>query len=469
MPVPHRRGVAAFVIALLVAIGSNGCGDDTTPAPPDDGQYGSVLNAEEFANAPQALPVAALREPPEAIPLPAVVTLTNLPRIAKQGTATALGSPGTCEAQSFGYGLGTYTAARAPDGSVKWNAMDPGNEVSSAFQFALAVNNGFATCPKGGLATPYLSRLASYGSPSTAEVPYEPSCAYFAGIDLAKAYPNESRLRIGSFATFQIENAPASRARIQEYLANQQAVAFSGPVYQGYGSTNGPPLVDGYFYATNLPTSGGHGQLLVGYDDTKGAPGLATGMFLVQNSFGMGWPGSDSKAPERGQIYWAYEALLRTQKLAAVAYPYDPSPPSGTLLTASDPKAPVAAVRRAFQWAPASGGPVWLVVLHHIAQPVRMTAVALKEPAPGTDTATGKYGQYLSNGYTYLRRTDGKAFLPGAYQIKYQAQMLDGTAVSYSGTITVGSSAPVSVATAGMAAAEGKLFDTVGQAALITP
>lgn len=453
---------------LLILLAIPGCGDDVTPAPVDSGEYGSVGNADEFANAAGALPVAALLQPPEPLALPLNVMLKNLPAIATQGTPPSpLGSPGTCEAQSFGYGLGSYTAARAPDGSVKWDAADANNAISAAFQFALAVNNGFATCPKGGLATPYLGRLASYGSPSAAEVPYQPSCAYFAGLDLNKVYPGAQRLRIGSFATFRIDT-PGAQNRIQEYLANQQAVAFSGPVYQGYGNPGGPPLSDGYFYAGNLPSAGGHGQLIVGYDNSLGAPASTKGMFLVQNSFGPAWPAIDSKAP-RGMLYWSYESLLKTQKLAAVAYPYDPSPPSGMMLAATDPKAPVAAIKRAYQWAPEADGPVWLILIHHLAEPVRITSIALKEPAPGKETATGGYGQYLSSGYTYFRRNDGKAFLPGEYQVKYQAQTLGGDAVTYAGTVTVGTALPAAPAGASMANANGNVFDTIGNAALLTP
>ena len=459
----------------LLFAGLGGCGDDVTPMPEDSGEYGSVGNDEEFANAAQALPVAALRDPPAPLTLPASVTLANLPAIAQQGTPpNSNGSPGTCEAQSFGYGLGSYTAARAPDGSHKWTASDPTNEVSAAYQFALAVNNGFATCPKGGTATQYLGRLASFGSPSAADVPYQPSCAYFGQIDLNKAYPNASRLRIGSFATFRIDN-PGALNRIQDYLANQQAVAFSGPVYKGYGNSAGPTLTDGYFYAGSTPYQGGHGQLLVGYDSNLGAPGQPKGMLLVQNSFGTQWPSSDSKAP-RGMLYWSYETFLKTQQLAAVAYPYDPSPPSGTVLTRSDARAPVGSIARAYQWAPEAGGPVWLILIHHLAEPVRITGVALKEPAPGTALAVGKYGQFLSKGYTYLRRTDGKAFLPGSYQLTVQAQTLDGLAVAYTGSVAIGPPLPASPAPASMAATAATppntpqtLFDSVGQAAILTP
>lgn len=460
-------------LGLLVA-GLGGCGDDVTPGPEDTGEYGSVGNDEEFANAPQALPVAALREPPQPLVLPASVTLQNLPEIAQQGTPpNSNGSPGTCEAQSFGYGLGSYTAARAPDGAQKWAASDPANEVSAAFQFALAVNNGFATCPKGGTATQYLGRLASFGSPSAADVPYQPSCAYFSQVDLNKAYPNATRLRIGSFATFRID-APGALNRIQEYLANQQAVAFSGPVYQGYGNLSGPTLTDGYFYAGNTPYKGGHGQLLVGYDNNLGAGNLPKGMLLVQNSFGKQWPSSESKAP-RGMLYWSYETFLKTQQLAAVAYPYDPSPPAGTMLVRSDNRAPVGSIARAYQWSPEADGPVYLILIHHMAEPVRITAVALKEPSPGTAQAVGKYGQFLSKGYTYLRRTDGKAFLAGSYQLTFQAQTLDGLAVTYTGTVAIGPPQPTAPAAASMAATAAvppntpqKLFDSVGQSVILT-
>jgi hypothetical protein len=343
-------GAASAALLLLLAT-IPGCGDDTTPAPPDDGQYGSVLNAQEFANAPKALPVEALLQPPAPIALPPSVTLHNTPAIAMQGTPKSLGSPGTCEAQSFGYGLGSYTAARAPDGAMKWDASQPGNEISAAYQFALSINDGFGTCPSGSLAVPYLSRLAGFGSPSTADVPYKPNCTYFSQIDLTKVYPDAPRLRIGSFATMIINanDGPTILARIQGYLANQQAVAFSGSVFENY-STN-PVVTDGVFYdapGNHIPNSG-HGQLLVGYDNNVGATGKK-GALLVQNSFGTAWPpASNGSIAPPGMLYWSYETFLASQTFAAVAYPYDPSPPTGTMLTANNPNAPVASITRAYQ------------------------------------------------------------------------------------------------------------------------
>jgi hypothetical protein len=104
---------------------------------------------------------------------------------------------------------------------------------------------------------------------------------------------------------------------------------------------------------------------------------------------------------------------------------------------------------------------------------VRITSLAIKEPLPGLDTATGQYGQYISSGYTYLRRTDGKEFLPRNYQLKFQAQLIDGSPVTYSATVAVGHASPATPPAAGMAAtattSNTMLFDTTGQAALLTP
>jgi hypothetical protein len=234
--------------SLLLLGAIQGCGSSSSEGDKavavDDGKYGSVLNEDEFKIQPVALPVEALTETLQPIQLPASVTLTNTPSVSMQGTPSALGSPGTCEAQSFAYGLGSYTAARNPDGSVKWGADLPSNQVSAAFQYQLNQQNGFAgPCPKGGLATTYLSRLAGFGSPSTSDVPYQPSCTYIDAIDVDTPYPDAPRLRIGSFAVFLL-NAQ-SLPRIKAYLASGQAVAFSGPVYKGYSA---PLLETGVFY-----------------------------------------------------------------------------------------------------------------------------------------------------------------------------------------------------------------------------
>jgi hypothetical protein len=50
--------------------------------------------------------------------VPSHAFLSNLPAVSQQGTAGDPGSLGSCEVQSFGYGLESYTAARGSNGST---------------------------------------------------------------------------------------------------------------------------------------------------------------------------------------------------------------------------------------------------------------------------------------------------------------------------------------------------------------
>ena len=95
------------------------------------------------------------------------------------------------------------------------------------------------------------------------------------------------RFRIGSYATFHIHNNPHSAVqKIKEYIANGQAVAFSGRVLCGYGKNL--PMQHGVIYETSSTIGAdgkpaGHGQLVVGYDDDIGIPGNP-GALLIQEA-----------------------------------------------------------------------------------------------------------------------------------------------------------------------------------------
>jgi hypothetical protein len=437
------------------------------------GRFGSLLDAAEFARAPQALPVDALRSTPAG--LPAVVVLGNLPAVAQQGTEANPASPGSCEAQSFGYGLGSYTAARRPDGSITWDPAEPGNAVSAAFLYeqiqreerdaGYTCDGGVCVCPRGSEATPYLERLIAFGAPSRAEVPYQPDCCYLDAIDLDRPFPDATRFRIGSFATFNIANQVNVVERIKQYLWNGQVVAFSGLVPEGYDA---PTFVDGVLYEQETIPNSGHGQVIVGYDDTVGSPDLGRGAFLVQNSFGTGWPpaGSGSIAPP-GQAYWSYETFIKTQLFAAVAYPVDPERPTVPPLASNLPDAPEAFVTHAFQWArTSSSADVSLVLQHHFAAPVLLERVALSGPTASSAEFSAPYASYIADGYTYFRRTDGQQFESGAYDLTLHAVTLEGVRVTYTGPISLAGAAPGMPPTAPVTA-DTKLFGTTGQASTI--
>ena len=412
----------------------------------DDGQYGSFVNTAEFVKSPQALPPAALLDPPQTPPaarsLPGSTVLDNLPAVATQGTPTSPGSPGSCEAQSFAYGLGSYTAARNPDGTTKWDPSQPKYQVSAAFMYRWIHSTEGTECPVGSMVTPYLNYLIAQGSPSAADIPYAANCSYLNLIKLNPNFPDMEQFMLGSYATFQIseETVPL----LKQFLLNNQAVGFSGRVLEGYSA---PPLDDLVFYSSDIIPDSGHGQLLIGYDDHCGDIEKGLGAFLIQNSFGPGWPPA-AQFPN-GQILMSYQTFLAAQKLAAVAYPRNLQP-GGTLLTADNSQAPAAYIARSYQWAPDDEN-VYLILWHEFASPISLTSVALTEPGADGQTATGVYDANISTGYTYLKRSDGKQFLSGNYGVKLQATTLTGQTVNYTGTISVGVSQPFNPTAAAMA------------------
>jgi hypothetical protein len=460
---------AAFVMVWSIATAPAAALAGGKPCA-DSGPFGSLLDSTEFDASVHALPPAALLNPPVPPPLPQQAFLDNLPAVSQQGTAANPGSPGSCEAQSFGYGLGSYTAARKPDNSPKWNPALAQNSVSPAYLYALAHTIEGRTCPTGSLALGYLAQLVSFGAPTRDHVPYEPDCAYLDAIpgqrDFPQNYPAMQRFRIGSYAAFQVDSNPKVAVDlIKAYIANGQAVAFSGNVLCGYGLNL--QLQDGVIYETATIPMAGHGQLVVGYDDNVGVPGK-TGALLIQNSFGTDWPPASagpSPAPP-GMAYWSYDSFEQTQKLAAVAYPRSPGPPSGVRLDRSA-HAPMASITRAFQWAPSNLPGVYLILTHFFHDPVFLKSVALTEPGPGHTTATAGYGQYISTGYSYLTRNDSKAFLAGTYTLTLKGHDLSGNPITYTGAVDVGPPQPNMPAGASMA---GQIItDSTGAMATLSP
>jgi hypothetical protein len=469
--------IAAISLAWL------GTAPAQTPCPsatvcPDDGSgpYGSLLNNDEFNASVQALPPAAFLTHRVQPPLPPHAYLSNLPAVSEQGTTAHLGSPGSCEAQSFGYGLGSYTAARLPNGSHKWPAALPQNSVSPAYLFAWGMFTGAAQCPRGGPALLYLNHLVGFGAPTRARVPYQPDCSYFTAVQQQRNfpdnYPDMKRFRIGSYAVFNIHDNSQAVQRIKEYIANGQAVAFSGWVLCGYGTDL--PMQDSVIYETDYVIDqqtgnpAGHGQLVVGYDDNVGTPGNQGGL-LIQNSFGTAWPasaGATSIAPP-GMAYWSYCSFDQTQKLAAVAYPRDPGPPAGVRLSRSR-GAPLASITGAFQWAPDGPSPTaYLILTHFFRDPVALSHISLTEPGGQAITATGRYGQNISTGYTYLKRTDGNTFLSGTWGVSLEGADMRGNPVIYTGSIQVGQAEPNSLPEASMAGQT--ITDSTGAVAVLTP
>jgi len=389
--------------------------------------------------------------------------LENRPAIAMQGTPQSLGSPGSCEAQSFGYGLGSYTAARKPDGSIKWDASLPENQVSAAFLYNFQQHRQGVTCGKGSLAIPYLDFLIAGGSPSAQEIPYYPNCEYLENLTLAPQFPNMERFCLGSLAGFSIEKDPdAALELIKELIANGLAVAFTGSVLLGYARA--PQFTHGIICETEIIPGSGHGQLVVGYDDMIG-PRDNLGALLIQNSFGTAWPPAHSgSAAPRGMAYWSYATFKKTQSSGATAFPRDDGPLTGSILKNST--GPGGCIKRAFQWAAPADGGVYLVLDVQFSQPLKLENVTVTEPGTGT-SLSGNYGHSFANGYLYFERTDGHQFMAGDYGVTFAATNLGGGAsLEYTGTVSVGP-AGAGAPPAEALSATTEVIDTVGGAATI--
>lgn len=428
---------SSLIGVLMLAAGAAGAsGASQAASCESSAAYGALYTFDDLAKAVKALPAEALmgKKGRPFKSLPSKSMLTNLPAVAQQGTAAEPGFPGTCEAQAYGYGLGSYTAARTSSGERKWTANLAQNSNSAAYLYALIQKRAGRQCPEGSRGLEYLEQLVGAGAPSRVQVGYQPNCGYLDNINTG-ALPSMARFRIGSYAVIPVEGDANAVARIKSQLNAEQAVAFTGRVLCGYAKQ--PVFKSGVIYETATVPASGHGQLIIGYDDKIGKSG-EPGAFLVQNSFGTSWPplGSGSAAPP-GQAFWSYNSFATTQFMAAVAYPVADEL-TDKRLQPSQVTAPIASVVRSYQWTPRSDDKsVYLIVRLAFADPLLLNEVRLKEPGSTPFEVTAVYGQSISAGYVYLKRSDGKAFLTGSYKLILKATTRAGAEVTYTGFVKV--------------------------------
>ena len=188
-----------------------------------------------------------------------------------------------------------------------------------------------------------------------------------------------------------------------------------------------PPLFNDVYYGTSATPAGGHGQLLVGYDDTIGDPNQpgGVGAFLVQNSFGPAWnPGNANDPGRNGRIWYSYALWFAVQAEAAVAYPIDPDTSAGVQLTPSVSGAPAAAILRAHDWNDTANNQHVLVLTHRFAVR-RMTLRHLSVTDPNGKTFDQDHGGDATTGYVYVQRPDG-AFPSGSHTVRLTLQAADG-------------------------------------------
>jgi hypothetical protein len=111
--------------------------------------------------------------------------------------------------------------------------------------------------------------------------------------------------------------------------------------------------------------------------------------------------------------------------------------------------------------------PVYLILTHFFQEPISISHFSLTEPGGQAITATGAYGQNISTGYSYLKRTDGNAFLSGSWGVFIEGNDMSGNPVSYTGSIQVGQAEPNSPPGASMAGVS--VTDSTGRCATSCP
>ena len=443
------------------------------------GRFGSLLNREEFDRAPHALRPAILALFASQTAMRSIVrtgpdhqhVLTGLPPIIMQGTNKSLGFPGSCEACSFGYGLGTYTAARGYPG---FDPSERANRISAAWLFSWAQRRaGFAqyppekgqfiadegegtagttgststvnmTSPKrkcqGSKALPYLGLLIAEGAPSAAQVPYKPDCAYIDGITTSiDSYSGIGKFKIGSYKTLPnfLNGQSTYLTLMKQYINAGHAIAFSGLVAQGYDNP-ATTMVNGAFApaSASFKKGSGHGQVIVGYDDSLGH----TGAFLIQNSFGKDWPYLSATDPlMQGRLWWAYESFYASQGFGAIAYPIPPffAYPSTVTLSSPNPGAPAARIIEAVRGD--DNGESFAAFELDFAQPVQLITLRVT-PLRADSPVVGGYNAPIT--YGFARVTRRTSFPAGRYTVELDAHTLSSDLtqllpLTYRGHVTI--------------------------------
>ena len=225
-------------------------------------------------------------------------------------------------------------------------------------------------------------------------------------------------------------------SQFKQYINAGHAIAFSGVVARGYDNP-ATAMVNGAYDPQNFISGSGHGQVIVGYDDSLGH----SGAFLVQNSFGTAWPYLNAAQPlMHGRLWWTYEAFFASQGFGAIAYSIPPHVafPVGTVtLTASNPGAPVVRILEAIR--ADDNGESLAVLEADCGQPVQLNTVSVTPPG-SSSPVVGSYNAAIKYGFAHVQRQ--APFPAGRYAVELHAHTLSdaGTpnqVVTYRGHVTI--------------------------------
>jgi hypothetical protein len=193
-------------------------------------------------------------------------------------------------------------------------------------------------------------------------------------------------------------------------------------------------MVKGAFAPQGFIKGSGHGQLIVGYDDSLGT----SGAFLIQNSFGTEWPYMNATDPlMQGRLWWTYESFFASQGFGSIAYPIPQSFANRFALSSPNREAPVAKIIEANR--AEHNGESFAVFELDFARPVQLNT--LRVTPPGADSPVeGAYKAPIKYGFAHVARA--ASFPSGRYAVELDAHTLseDPTQhqpINYRGSVTV--------------------------------
>jgi hypothetical protein len=248
--------------------------------------------------------VSSNRAPDGTITAPASV-LNTMP--ANLLRARSQGGQGSCAAWTVG-AAATLVRQRYETASMPMINADA-FWASPSWLYARMVRDGMSTCNEGTSITTGLDHLITTGAATLAEQPYRSGtmpmlCETID--DTTARTPHVFRIAgytsIAAGATF--------RARVRDTLAAGLPVVFGANLPDGfmeYRATAAGTAMP--FRGTGMCTGsnhcGGHGMVIVGYDDARSA-------YRVLNSWGTDWG-------DQGYVWWDYAALEGLTNLHAHA------------------------------------------------------------------------------------------------------------------------------------------------------
>ena len=276
------------------------------------------------------------------------------------------------------------------------------------------------------------------GAPSTAAIPYNPNgattpaaiCTEIGRINTSNPGPDAAHLLIGSYKGYSGVKGKQSQYldTFKALIRSGHAIAFSGLVPKQY-SVEQPALNEGAFDAPQgFITASGHGQVIVGFDDSIG-PG---GAFLIQNSFGPAWnPGPADDPGFNGRIWCSYRSWFSGQSLALIMYPNNDQPPAGAKLVASTKTAPDLYLKESRRYQ--QDGNSYLALIVHGTEAVTISQIVVT--GPKGLAATQALNEMMRFGYAYVERKP--AYDPGHNTASLSVKTQAGKAVTYKGGFDV--------------------------------